>query len=125
MTGPAASRTYTPSFGSRSGEMMTASFVCCRSAYFEPPPACLLFMDEFWKLTDSFFRAVPLDPSSYSSFSYATQILILQWGLSAREEIQPGDCFDIVGQSPGKPFCSVTEGVLDLEPLAPRLKHLI
>lgn len=48
---------------------------------------------------------------------------------SAREEIQPGDCFDIVGLPPGKPFCSVTEGVLDLEPLAPRLgpqlKHLI
>lgn len=58
-------------------------------------------------------------------FSYATQILILRWGLSAREEIQPGDCFDIVGHSPGNTFYSETKGVLDLEPLAPWLKHLI
>lgn len=44
-------------------------------------------------------------------FSYATQTLILKWQFGAREEIQPGDCFDIVGQSPGKPLCSsATEG---------------
>lgn len=77
------------------------------------------------ELTDSFFGALSLDPSSYGPLSCATQILILQRGLSAREEIQPGDCFDIVGQSPGKPFCSANEGVLDLEPLASRPKHLI
>lgn len=33
----------------------------------------------------------------------------------SREEIQPEDCFDIVGQSPGKLFCSATKGVLDSE----------
>lgn len=83
------------------------------------------------KLTASFFKAVSVDQKGETSydvsslFSCATQILTLRWGLNAREEIQPGDCFDIVGHSPGKPFCSVTECVLDLEPLAPRLKHLI
>lgn len=35
--------------------------------------------------------------------------------LISREEIQPEDCFDIVGQSPGKPLCSATQGVLDPE----------
>lgn len=35
--------------------------------------------------------------------------------LISREEIQPENCFDIVGQSPGKPFCSATKGVLDSE----------
>lgn len=80
------------------------------------------------KSTDSFFRAVSLALGSLHPtvpLSYATQILILQWGWSAREEIQPGDCFDIVGHSPGNTFCSATEGVLDLEPLASWLKHLI
>lgn len=37
--------------------------------------------------------------------------------LISREEIQPEDCFDIVGQSPGKPLCSATRGVLDPERL--------
>lgn len=35
--------------------------------------------------------------------------------LISREEIQLEDCFDIIGQSPGKPFCSATRGLLDSE----------
>jgi len=57
-------------------------------------------------------------------FIFSTHIL--QWGFSAREEIQPADCFDIVGPSPGKPLCSATKGVLHLEPSAAwETPHLI
>lgn len=62
-----------------------------------------------------------------SLLSCATQILILQQGLSAREEIQPGDCFDIVGHSPGKPFLLSNQGGSGLRAIGSSVKtpHLI
>ena len=109
MTGCVPSYNYEPSVGRRSERILD---------FFVEAPADFLF-------TDNFLHCPSIILQLFVFSSYATQILILQWGLSAREEIQPGDCFDIVGLSPGKPFCSATKGVLDLEPLAPRLKHLI
>lgn len=59
--------------------------------------------------------------------SYATQILILRWGLSAREEIQPGDCFDIVGHSPGNTFMLSDQGCSRFRAIGSLVKtpHLI
>lgn len=61
------------------------------------------------KRQTNFSEHVSFGSLSRSPSSDATQIPNLQRSQSAREEIQPGVCFNIVGLSPGKPFCSATK----------------
>lgn len=103
-------QTMTGSSGRRSGLIMNASLT--PAPLMSPPcTSSRLVLRPILNWQTNFSEPSPtilyptVLPHMQPRFSF-----FFQSRLSAKEEIQPEDCFDIVGQSPGKPFLLSNQG---------------